>query len=604
MKKADSRTLSIDALNERRRLAVRLRLGGMKIADIAAQTDLSAPTVIAAHKAYAAGGWVAVPVKPRGRNPGAGLSLAADRQADLQEAICTLAPEHIQPETWLWQAATVRQLIEQRYGLTMPLRSVDRYLKRWGFTAERTTELPILAENAETRRWLKAVYPTIIERARQEHAETQWLSESALRREGSSERHSLLCAMTNRGKLRWRVYDGNLKDGAIIDFLDRLSKETGRKLFLIVDGLSLDRAAALQEWLTIRRDDFELFSMPQANAPVKRGTASARPEAPNIKHLTATTTNDRTEKFPGHNLGATMSLTHLQRLEAESIHIMREVVSETDNPVMLYSIGKDSAVMLHLAMKAFYPAKPPFPLLHVDTTWKFQDMYKFRDEMAKKVGMDLLVYTNPEAVEKNINPFTHGSQIHTDIWKTQGLKQALDKYGFDAAFGGARRDEEKSRAKERIFSFRTAQHRWDPKNQRPELWRLYNARKHKGESIRVFPISNWTELDIWQYIHLENIPIVPLYFSAERPVVERDGTLIMVDDDRMPLNPGEVPMMRKVRFRTLGCYPLTGAVESEADKLTDIIQEMLLTKTSERQGRMIDHDTAASMEKKKQEGYF
>jgi sulfate adenylyltransferase subunit 2 len=332
VKKADSRTLSIDALNERRRLAVRLRLGGMKIADIAAQTDLSAPTVIAAHKAYAAGGWEAVPVKPRGRNPGAGLSLAADRQADLQEAICTLAPEHIQPETWLWQAATVRQLIEQRYGLTMPLRSVDRYLKRWGFTAERTTELPILAENAETRRWLKAVYPTIIERARQEHAETQWLSESALRREGSSERHSLLCAMTNRGKLRWRVYDGNLKDGAIIDFLDRLSKETGRKLFLIVDGLSLDRAAALQEWLTIRRDDFELFSMPQANAPVKRGTASARPEAPNIKHLTATTTNDRTEKFPGHNLGATMSLTHLQRLEAESIHIMREVAAEFAKP--------------------------------------------------------------------------------------------------------------------------------------------------------------------------------------------------------------------------------------------------------------------------------
>ncbi len=299
-----------------------------------------------------------------------------------------------------------------------------------------------------------------------------------------------------------------------------------------------------------------------------------------------------------------MSLTHLQRLEAESIHIMREVVAETDNPVMLYSVGKDSAVMLHLAMKAFFPAKPPFSLLHVDTTWKFQEMYRFRDEMAKKVGMDLIVHINPEGVEKNINPFTHGSQIHTDIWKTQGLKQALDKYNFDAAFGGARRDEEKSRAKERIFSFRSAQHRWDPKSQRPELWRLYNARKHKGESIRVFPISNWTELDIWQYIYLEKIPIVPLYYAAVRPVVDRDGTLVMVDDDRMPLREGEVPMLRKVRFRTLGCYPLTGAVESEADTLTEIIQEMLLTRTSERQGRMIDHDTAASMEKKKQEGYF
>jgi sulfate adenylyltransferase subunit 2 len=299
-----------------------------------------------------------------------------------------------------------------------------------------------------------------------------------------------------------------------------------------------------------------------------------------------------------------MTLTHLQRLEAESIHILREVVAEAENPVMLYSIGKDSAVMLHLAMKAFYPAVPPFPLLHVDTRLKFQEMYRFRDRMAQETGMDLLVHINPEGVEKDINPFTHGSAIHTDIMKTEGLKQALDQYGFDAAFGGARRDEEKSRAKERVFSFRSAQHRWDPKNQRPELWKLYNARKHKGESIRVFPLSNWTELDIWQYIYLENIPIVPLYYSAVRPVVERDGTLIMVDDHRMPLKPGEVPMMKKVRFRTLGCYPLTGAVESEADTLPAIIQEMLLTRTSERQGRVIDHDSAASMEKKKQEGYF
>ena len=298
------------------------------------------------------------------------------------------------------------------------------------------------------------------------------------------------------------------------------------------------------------------------------------------------------------------ALTHLQRLEAESIDIMREAVSESERPVMLYSIGKDSSVMLHLATKAFYPSKPPFPLLHVDTTWKFREMYEFRDLRVREVGMQLIVHVNPEAVERGINPFVHGSAVHTDIWKTQGLRQALDKYGFDLAFGGARRDEEKSRAKERIFSFRSAQHRWDPKMQRPELWRLYNARKNKGESIRVFPLSNWTELDVWQYIYLERIPIVPLYFAKERPVVARDGTLIMVDDDRMPLLPGETPALKSVRFRTLGCYPLTGAIESEADTLTAIIQEMLLATTSERQGRMIDFDSSASMEKKKQEGYF
>ncbi|MBU5637258.1 sulfate adenylyltransferase subunit CysD [Geomonas sp. Red69] len=298
------------------------------------------------------------------------------------------------------------------------------------------------------------------------------------------------------------------------------------------------------------------------------------------------------------------NLTHLQQLEAESIHIIREVVAEFDNPVMLYSIGKDSAVMLHLARKAFYPAPPPFPLLHVDTTWKFRDMIEFRGRMAKESGMELLVHVNEDGVKKGVSPFTHGSALYTDVMKTEGLKQALDKYKFDAAFGGARRDEEKSRAKERIFSFRSAHHRWDPKNQRPELWSLYNTRIKPGESIRVFPLSNWTELDIWQYIHLEEIPIVPLYYAAVRPVVERDGMLIMVDDDRLELKPGEKVEYKPVRFRTLGCYPLTGAVESEADTLPEIIQEMLLTRTSERQGRLIDHDQAGSMEKKKQEGYF
>ncbi len=299
-----------------------------------------------------------------------------------------------------------------------------------------------------------------------------------------------------------------------------------------------------------------------------------------------------------------MSLTHLELLEAESIQIMREVVAETEKPVMLYSIGKDSGVMLHLALKAFYPARPPFPLLHVDTTWKFRDMYAMRARMADESGMELLVHKNPDAIAKNINPFTHGSAVHTDIWKTEGLKQALDKYGFDAAFGGARRDEEKSRAKERVFSFRSAQHRWDPKNQRPELWRLYNTRKQKGESIRVFPLSNWTEMDVWQYIYLEGIPIVPLYYAAERPIVEREGALIMVDDERMPLKPGEKPDLRMVRFRTLGCYPLTGAVESTATTLPEIIREMQESKVSERQGRVIDYDSPSSMEQKKQEGYF
>jgi len=299
-----------------------------------------------------------------------------------------------------------------------------------------------------------------------------------------------------------------------------------------------------------------------------------------------------------------VQLTHLERLEAEAIDIMREVVAETENPVMLYSIGKDSSVMLRLAEKAFWPAPPPFPFLHVDTTWKFQEMYAFRARMAEEHGLNLLVHVNEEGLARGISPFASGSQVHTDVMKTEALKQALDKYGYDAAFGGARRDEERSRAKERIFSFRTAQHRWDPKNQRPELWRLYNARHRKGESIRVFPLSNWTELDVWLYIHREEIPIVPLYFAAERPVVWRDGTWIMVDDDRMPLEPGEEPQLKRVRFRTLGCYPLSGAIESEADSLPKIIQEMLLAKTSERQGRLIDFDTSASMEKKKVEGYF
>jgi sulfate adenylyltransferase subunit 2 len=297
-------------------------------------------------------------------------------------------------------------------------------------------------------------------------------------------------------------------------------------------------------------------------------------------------------------------LSHLRRLESESIRIFREVVAECERPVLLYSVGKDSSVMLHLALKAFAPARPPFPLMHVDTTWKFRAMYEFRDATVKRFGLELIVFVNRHGLAQGINPFTHGSKVHTDVMKTQALRQALDAYAFDAVIGGARRDEEKSRAKERVFSFRSAQHRWDPKTQRPELWSLYNTRTHKGESLRVFPLSNWTELDVWEYIHLEQIPVVPLYFAAERPMVERDGALIMVDDARMPLGPGERPMMRRVRFRTLGCYPLTGAVPSEATTLPAIIGELLAARTSERQGRVIDHDAEGSMEQKKQEGYF
>ncbi len=315
--------------------------------------------------------------------------------------------------------------------------------------------------------------------------------------------------------------------------------------------------------------------------------------------------DNRTATFHSNGLLMTdYKLTHLKELEAESIHIIREVAAEFERPVMLYSVGKDSAVMLHLTMKAFFPGKPPFPMMHVDTTWKFKEMIEFRDQLVKKLGLDLLIHINQDGVDQGIGPFTHGSKKHTDVMKTEGLKQALDKYQFDAAFGGARRDEEKSRAKERVYSFRDKNHRWDPKNQRPELWNIYNGKIDKGESIRVFPLSNWTELDIWQYIHLENIPIVPLYFAKVRPVVERDGMLIMVDDERMPIGPDEKVEMKKVRFRTLGCYPLTGAVESNATTLPEIIQEMLLTTTSERQGRLIDHDQSGSMEQKKREGYF
>ncbi|MEI7515784.1 MAG: sulfate adenylyltransferase subunit CysD [Betaproteobacteria bacterium] len=414
----------------------------------------------------------------------------------------------------------------------------------------------------------------------------------------------LLWARTPRRELLWVNLQHPPTDDDYCALAEHLLYRHQDGFALALSFAGLQYTPKLAQWLTAHTQ-VKLRHNVKSTDQAHTQPVAATPSIHTARAQAMQTTTTQTTSAPAlSSSSAGQKLTHLQTLEAESIHIMREVVATCEKPVMLYSIGKDSAVMLHLALKAFHPAKLPFPLLHVDTGWKFKDMYAFRARMQAAHDFELLVHQNPEGLVMGINPFVHGSQIHTDLMKTQGLKQALDHYQFDAAFGGARRDEEKSRAKERIFSFRSAQHRWDPKNQRPELWNLYNTHKNKGESLRVFPISNWTELDIWQYIHLENIPIVPLYLAQERPVVERDGALIMVDDERMPLRSGEVPMLKNVRFRTLGCYPLTGAVESAADTLPAVIQEMLLTRTSERQGRIIDHDASASMEKKKQEGYF
>ncbi len=628
MNKVDTRTLPLETLNGLRKEAVRLRMAGTKLAEITAQTGLSAPTIIAAHKAFLAGGWSAVAVQPRGRNLGDGRRISGSQEEEILRLMTVSGPDQCGLPYRLWQLDALRDLAKQRFGVILPERTVASYLQRWGQSAPKPGQR-IAAGSDLLRHWQATVYPGLLARARKEQADIYWVDEIPLRPPGASGQvsGSVVRAMSNRGRLFWLVCTGALRAPTLIDFFDRLLASCGHKVLVILDGMQWQRAASLVGWLQERSDRLLVFHTPDPQHQVNMPQAATDPrhaggqKAPlasidgksgslfslQLKLLSAQSVEPKTQYTSSTSKKRgieKMTLTHLQRLEAESIHIMREVVAEAENPVMLYSMGKDSAVMLHLAMKAFYPAKPPFPMMHVDTTWKFRDMYAFRDMIAAKLGFDLLVHINPDGLAKNINPFTHGSAIHTDIMKTEGLKQALDKYGFDAAFGGARRDEEKSRAKERIFSFRSNAHRWDPKNQRPELWHLYNARKHKGESMRVFPLSNWTELDVWQYIYLQNIPIVPLYFAKERPVVERDGTLIMVDDERMPLHEGEVPMIRKVRFRTLGCYPLTGAVESEADTLPKIIQEMLLCKTSERQGRVIDHDSAGSMEKKKQEGYF
>jgi sulfate adenylyltransferase subunit 2 len=530
-----------DDLATPRERAVTLRLAGQTLAAVARQTGLSAPTITALVKAYERGGWPAVHERKRGRP-----------RSD--------AATHAQP-----------QLPELK----------ESFLNEG---ASKRARGPVFTV-ADLAAWVaaKTGSPT------NEHAAAQLLSAWQLlppdERNSAGTlpagpEHTLYWARGPKNELFVMPSRLPLTDDAYCQLFEALAARFPRGLDIALDFAGLKYTPKLQTWLESHQE-FRLTTLSPPTQPITPKRAA--------EHTPALTTG---------------RLTHLQRLEAESIAIMREVVAEADNPVMLYSIGKDSTVMLHLALKAFYPAKVPFPLLHIDSTWEFRAMYAFAEQIKKEHGITLISYQNEEGLAQGINPFTHGSQIHTDVLRTQGLKQALDKFQFDVAFGGGRRDEEKSRAKERVFSFRTKDHRWDPKNQRPELWNLYNTKKNKGESIRVFPISNWTELDVWQYIHQENIPIVPLYLSAPRPVVNRGGTLIMVDDERMPLSPGEVPMIKSVRFRTLGCYPFTGAVESTAANLEELIEEMRLANTSERQGRVIDHDGAASMEKKKQEGYF
>ena len=589
----NSYSTSLIALNERRRLAVKLRLDGRKLKEICDLVDLSSPTIIAAHKQYMKGGWEAVDVRPRGRPSG-------DRTAtaEVMEKLKTAAFGQLSgSKPWTNDSLGDEA---KRLGIEASARTVGKYAEEWGLGS--VSQYRACKSEAKYKVWIATEYKAIKDSARKRDGLIYWAGLATCTTGKKNQIQKYLYAHTTKGKYFWLAGDYQNDADRFIDFFEGLSVDKP-KLTVIWHGHNPELTSQTKDWLE-QNPDINFYQHP-ASAP-KTGTTpnvenNVETSAPVVENTTETHTKKTQHIFRKTN---SMSLTHLQQLEAESIYIMREVIAAAEKPVMLYSIGKDSAVMLHLAQKAFYPAKPPFPLLHVDTGWKFQAMYEFRDKIVKESGIELIVHKNIAGIDKGVNPFTHGSALHTDILKTEALKQALDKHGFDIAFGGARRDEEKSRAKERVLSFRTDQHRWDPKNQRPELWNLYNTKTKPGESIRAFPISNWTELDVWQYIDQQNIPMVPLYFAAERPVVLRDGTWIMVDDDRMPMNEGEAPIMKKVRFRTLGCYPLTGAVESDATTVSDVIQEMLLSTSSERQGRLIDHDNAASMEKKKQEGYF
>jgi sulfate adenylyltransferase subunit 2 len=579
---------------DRRMDAMRLRLDGKTIKEVSSLTGLSCPTIISLQRNFQEGGWGKIKQLSSGRP-------RLNTLPDANKQILDLQSEYVKASKQIWDLESFAQWLSLNTKNEVNTRSAARILKNWGWAPPSLTHLT-RNRSASASKSVQQV---------KNRRQVILASDHSIATI-DNKRIGLLYAQDLRKKMWWQVISLPLKDEQYVDFISGMLEIFPQGIDVALRFSGIEFTPKLSAWLQKNNGlcSINLLELPSLKSklnprsPEPNSTESpinAASHSPQKSH-TKTSSTPKSKKTKG--LINSETLTHLQRLEAESIHIMREVVAEADNPVMLYSIGKDSAVMLHLALKAFHPAKLPFPLLHVDTRWKFQDMYAFREKMTQEHGFELITHINPDGVAQDINPFTHGSAIHTDIMKTQGLKQALDHHGFDVAFGGARRDEEKSRAKERIFSFRNSQHHWDPKQQRPEIWSLYNTKKHKGESIRVFPISNWTELDIWQYIYLENIPIVPLYFSKNRPVVYRDGAWIMVDDERMPLANSEVPQIKSVRFRTLGCYPLTGAVESTATTLPEIIKEMLLTKTSERQGRVIDKDGAASMEKKKQEGYF
>ena len=618
-------------LNDQRRRAVQLRLAGSTLAEVRKDVGLSNPTIIAAVKAFKEGGWAAVEVNPRGRprRQGKNNTSPVPPQQALLQAMHNDSTE-------LWNTSRVQQWLQNTQQKTLSVQTAANYLHTWQLLPSNLLRQFTESKSTAATTWMAGEYKDFKNSAKSERNTVLWFGVQAVENNATH-----LYVHTLRGRCLWYCVSGKASSSDFKQFFTLLcnaypkgialiaankllaaeaikfAQDNGKEMPVITAPALRSSAAATTLSTKTRQDGLKAtnkpttFNKPKASTNTARrnmaqpnptGTAqSHQSSGPSSSKNAVNHSVDNHRHLPG--VPAT-GLTHLQLLEAESIHIMREVVAEAENPVMLNSFGKDSSVMFHLARKAFYPADPPFPMLHIDTQWKFQEMYRYRDSVVEQHGFELLTHVNPEGVAKNVNPFTHGSALHTDIMKTDALKQAIDKHGFDVAFAGARRDEEASRGKERVFSFRTSQHRWDPKNQRPECWNLFNTRKQPEESLRVYPLSNWTELDIWQYINAENISICPLYFAAERPVVERDGSLIVVDDERMQLNDGEVPMMRSVRFRTLGCYPLTSAIESDAGTLPDILQEMLVTNTSERHGRLIDHDTAASMEKKKQQGYF
>lgn len=560
-------------LNAQRRRAVQLRLAGHTLAQVRDEIGLSTPTIVAAVKAFKSGGWAAVDVKPRGR------PRLNDEQASTTAMAQTALLAHLIANPGeLWSSTKVRSWLEQEHQLDVSLQTTASYLQSWQLLPENQLRRTEASSSTASRNWLNGEYKEFKKEAKAKGTTLLWIG-TRTTQSGLTQLH----AHTLRGRCLWMPFSKSPVRSDYVNFFSSLLEAFPKGIAIVLPNKNVGNEASL----------FAAAS----EAPVLCKVAHPiRPDstATTKQSMEQTKTNSRTSN----------SLTHLQKLESESIQILREVIAEAENPVMLYSAGKDSAVMMHLARKACFPANPPLPLLHIDTTWEFQEAITYRDNCVKEFSFELITHTNEEGVEKGVNPFTHGSILHLDIMKTEALKQALDQHGFDVAVVGTRRDEEIPQAKERVFSWRNTEHGWEPRHQRPELWQLYNTHKNPDETMRVYPLSNWSELDIWHYIQSQNIAIAPLYFAADRPVVERGGHLIMVDDDRMPLNEGEVPMMRSVRFRTLDCYPLTSAYESSATTVPQIIQDILFTKTSEQQGRMNDQDSAALTEKRKQEGYF